>query len=102
MAALSAWVLGTASFAQTSQYEVPFLTLRNVATVEGSGVFFGDGRSTLRAGRCIAADVDTGGLAPILEAGPTFIREQLLQIDSVDVLAPEVLLSDVEAGQAAP
>lgn len=89
--------LATASFGQSVEYDVPFLTVRDVGSEEGPSPYFGDARSTLSAGRCQALRADTGGLTAVLDNGPTFIREQLLSIDQVDVQLPEDLLNSAEA-----
>jgi len=95
--AFFAFSLTTASFGQSAEFDVPFLTVRDVGSDEGPSPFFGDARSTLSAGRCHALRADTGGLTAVLDNGPAFIREQLLSIEQVDVQLPEDLLNSVEA-----
>jgi pimeloyl-ACP methyl ester carboxylesterase len=89
--------LSTASFGQSAEYDVPFLTVRDIGSENGPSPYFGDARSTLRAGRCLAQRADTGGLLAVLDNGPAFIREQLLSINKVDVQLPADLLDSVQA-----
>lgn len=92
--------LATGSFGQSADYDVPFLTVRDVGSENGPSPYFGDTRSTLRAGRCFAQRADTGALASVLDNGPTFIREQLLSIDRVDVQSPPDVLDSIEPENA--
>lgn len=88
--------LASASFAQSADYDVPFLTVRDVGSANGPSPYFGDARSTLRAGRCFAQRADAGALTSVLDNGPTFIREQLLSIDWVEVQSPLDLYDSIE------
>ena len=81
--------------AQETRREVAFLTTRDAGSPDGSGVYFGDARGTLRAGRCVVSKINAGGLSPLLESGPAFVREQLLQIEEVRGLEPANLFDSV-------
>ncbi len=94
-------VIVKSAAAQDLRHDVPFLTVRDPGLSDGPGEFFGDARSTLRAGRCMVRRVDTGGLAPILDEGPAFVREQLLQIDEVRILEPADLLDTLQDSETA-
>lgn len=86
--------------AQDVTQTVPFLTMRDLGTPEGSDAYFGDARSTLRAGRCTLEAVDTGAFSELLESGPTFLREQLLEIEEVTVQPPSDLLANLQSGSS--
>ncbi|WP_371039313.1 MULTISPECIES: alpha/beta hydrolase [unclassified Rhodosalinus] len=75
----------TAAIPQTAldDRELPFLTLRNLTGKDDPGQFYGDERSGLTAGWCRVREVDLGGLAPLAEAAPSFIREELLRVDRI-------------------
>ena len=88
--------------AQEAEISVPFLTVRDLSSQEGTNPNFGDARSTLRAGRCKVEDIDTGALSEILESGPTFLREQLLSVEEITVQAQGNLIADVQAGSSVP
>ncbi|MDJ0821074.1 MAG: alpha/beta fold hydrolase [Paracoccaceae bacterium] len=75
--------------------------MRNPGGPDGPSEFFGDERSELRAGWCKLQDVDVGGLAPVLEAVPAFVREQFLRVDDVRVLDPADLLDSLQNEEAA-
>ncbi len=79
-------------------FEVPFLTVRNLADGDGPTAFFGDQRSNLRAGWCEVGNVELGGLAPLADAIPRAMREQLLRVDRVRVMDPGNLLDDLQGG----
>lgn len=83
--------------AQETALSVPFLTVRDLGTSEGSRTTFGGARSTLRGGRCSLEEFDTGALSDILESGPTFLREQLLTIEDVSVQPPNGLVAEVQS-----
>lgn len=83
--------------AQETEMTVPFLTVRDLGTAEGPSAHFGAARSTLRAGHCSLEEFDTGAFSDILESGPTFLREQLLDIKEVAVQPPSSLLAGVQA-----
>ena len=93
-------VFATALFGQTVDFDVPFLTVRDVGSETGPSPVFGDARSTLRAGRCLVERADAGGLTSVLDSGPTFIREQLLSIEKVSTQPPEDLLDRVQSGNS--
>lgn len=82
--------------AQDVAYEVPFLTVRNPATGDGPSAYFGDERSSLRAGWCEVQNIDMGGFAPLADAVPTAMREQLLSVEQVRVLDPQEILDDLQ------
>lgn len=90
------------SFAQETEREVPFLTLRNPGGPDGPSPYFGDERSGLRAGLCRLRDVDIGGLEPIVGAVPSFMREQLLRVDSVRIMEPGDLLDGLQDKASTP
>ena len=83
--------------AEDALHTVPFLTVGDVGTPDGPSPYFGDARSTLRAGHCILSERDTRSLSSVLESGPTFIREQLLRIEEGDVRTPEAVLADLQS-----
>ncbi|MEL6583668.1 MAG: alpha/beta hydrolase [Pseudomonadota bacterium] len=76
--------LAAPSFAEP--IEIPFLSARDLGTTEGPSVFFGDQRSSLRAGRCVVEAIELGGYLPALDAVPALMREPLLSINSVSLL----------------
>ena len=82
--------------AEESELRLPFLTLRNPGGPDGPSEFFGDERSELRAGWCDLQKVDVGGLMPVLDAAPAFVREQFLRVDGVLVLEPADLLDGLQ------
>ena len=90
------------TLAQEAEVRVPFLTVRDLGTPEGSNPYFGDGRSTLRAGNCMVEKAEAGALTELLEGGPTFLREQLLSIEGITVESPTDLLANVQTGSSAP
>lgn len=96
MFTLLLWLTLAPATAQEMELEVPFLTVRNLAEDDGPGAHFGDQRSTLRAGRCILRNVDLGGLAALADAVPRTLREQLLTVDQVQLLAPKDLLDSLQ------
>lgn len=84
--------------AQSPEQNVPFLTTRDVDTPSGPVAEFGDARSTLRAGNCTLQEVNTGAFSNILDGGPAFVREQLLNINGVTVQPSGDLLAKVQSG----
>ncbi|MEM6896252.1 MAG: alpha/beta hydrolase [Pseudomonadota bacterium] len=95
-------VTSATSEAQEVRYEVPFLTVRDAGSSEGPSAYFGGGRGALRAGWCVLRDVDTGSLGNLLNAGPSFLREQLLQIESVQVFQPDAFLDGMQRRWTSP
>ncbi|MGX9354736.1 alpha/beta hydrolase [Roseobacteraceae bacterium S113] len=89
--------LASALAAQDARFGVPFLTVRDLGAPESPSLQFGDARGTLRAGRCELEAVDTGALSGIVENGPAFLREQLLNIEEVALQVPDDLLAGVQA-----
>lgn len=63
--------------------ELAFLTLRNRLSGEKQEAFYGNGRSTLKAGFCRVRDRGPRALSSLAEASPSFIRDDLLQVDRV-------------------
>ncbi len=94
--------LGPAT-AQEAVFEVPFLTVRSPAENDGPSAFFGDERGSLRAGWCDVRTVDMGRLAPLADAIPTSMREQLLRVEGVRMRAPGDFVEDLHsAGRGRP
>jgi len=83
--------------AEDFEVDVPFLTVRNLADGEGPGAYFGDQRSSLRAGSCVVRSIDMGGFAPLADAVPTGMREQLLRVDAVYPQEPSQVLDEVQS-----
>jgi len=92
----------TGAQAQDTLHQVPFLTVRDVGSADGPNQYFGDSRGSLSAGWCLVRDVPTGAFAPVVEAGPSFLREQLLQIDTVRTIPPRDLIDGLQARDPAP
>lgn len=69
--------------AEDTRREVTFMTTRDLGSPDGPGLYFGDARAALRAGRCVVRRVDAGGFSALLDDGPAFVREQLMQIEEV-------------------
>lgn len=63
---LSSLLAPNTPFAQEAEVSVPLLTVRDLGMPEGSNPYFGDSRSTLRAGKCIVEKADAGALTEIL------------------------------------
>ena len=87
--------------AEDVAFKVPFLTVRNPADGNGPSAFFGDQRSSLRAGWCEVRNLDLGGLAPLADVVPSAMREQLLRVNQVRVLEPGYLLNGLQNGPQA-
>jgi esterase/lipase superfamily enzyme len=78
--------------------QVPFLTLRNLTGSDTPSAMFGDERNGLRAGRCRVREIDLSVLAPLAEAAPPFIREELLRVEEVALADSAALLDAVQDG----
>ncbi len=78
-------------------FDVPFLTLRNKTGSDDPAEAFGDERSGLSAGWCSVREIDLKLLAPIAEAAPTFIREEVLRVERVVETDSAELLDAVQA-----
>ncbi|MEM6760365.1 MAG: alpha/beta hydrolase [Pseudomonadota bacterium] len=101
-ALLAALTTASVLHAQNTQFSVPFLTVRDLETPQGPTPNFGDGRSSLRAGRCVVEDVNTGAFSDVLALGPTFLREQLLRVETITVQDPAALLAKAPPAAATP
>lgn len=80
---------------------VPFLTLRNQTDADDPGDLFGDDRSTLRAGNCHVHPLDFPGLASLSGAAPSFLREELLDVEDVALSDPGEIFGGLETGEEA-
>jgi esterase/lipase superfamily enzyme len=85
---VAAGLLTQSAFAQSgaaekSMRQVPFLTLRNRTGSDNPGLVYGDERSVLRAGGCRVRELDFGGLSPLADSAPAYIREEFLRINQV-------------------
>lgn len=81
-----------------SRGEVPFLTLRNTTGSADPGALFGEARSTLSAGRCEVRERDFRSLSPLVEAAPSFIREELLEVARVTLSDPAAIHESLQTG----
>ena len=59
--------------AQDARIDVPFLTVRDFDGSRGASAAFGDARSSLRAGLCVAEEEEPGVLTDIVQSGPPFL-----------------------------
>lgn len=105
---LTAWMTAapSSSMAQpeTSERQVPFVTLRNRTGSDDPAEFFGDERSDLKAGRCRLRERDLSVLAPLAASAPFFIREEFLRIDQVTEMPSTSVVGELQAtaGTGAP
>lgn len=90
--------------AEPNVLQVPFLTVRNSTGSAAPEEAFGGGRSDLKAGWCRLRSLDLSVLAPLAEAAPAFVREELLRVDQVSGVPAETLVDEVRqrASTAAP
>lgn len=75
---------------------IPFLTLRNRTTADDPSDMFGDERNGLSAGTCRVREFDLGGLAPLADQAPGFLREELLRLDQVEQMESAAVLDLLE------
>lgn len=76
--------------------EVPFLTLRNLTGSDDPEDVYGDERSTPTAGWCRVGKADLGGLAPLAESAPSFIREEFVRVEEVRQADSAAVLDQLE------
>ncbi|MEP2782831.1 MAG: alpha/beta hydrolase [Pseudoruegeria sp.] len=100
---LGALIPLAANAAGSSQEEVtglPFLTVRNKTSPNGSDPFFGKERGSLKAGVCNIEKTTLGLLSSVSEAAPFYIPEEILRVGSVALMSPEALLREFGAATA--
>lgn len=87
------------STAQTEiqSLEFPYFTLRNRTDSSEPGEAYGGQRSDLKAGVCRVEELDLGVLAPLADATPNFMREELLRVREVEEIDPASVLDRLEA-----
>ncbi|MBY6201027.1 alpha/beta hydrolase [Maritalea mobilis] len=92
------------SSAQADLYagEVPFLTLRNLTEADEPGELFGDERSAMSAGRCHVRELDLQGLSSLADAAPSFIREEFLSVENIELSDPADILGSWPRGADTP
>lgn len=94
------------SIAQTGlkTVEFPYFTQRNRTEAEEPSEAYGGERSTLTAGLCEVIERDLGVLSPLADVAPSFLREELLRVQSVQERTPESILDRLEdsAGAQGP
>jgi esterase/lipase superfamily enzyme len=99
-------VPSTAQPAQTAiqGLEFPFVTLRNRTGASDPAEAYGSERSDPKAGTCGVAARDLGVLSPLADATPTFLREELLRVQSVQEREVAAVLDALEqtAGPRGP
>jgi esterase/lipase superfamily enzyme len=104
LAGLAAWALlspvAAAAQGQTdappAEVELPFLTQRNAVDAEDPKDLYGGARSTLKAGHCRVRARDLSVLAPLADAAPNFLREDLLRISRATRNRPGPVLDRFE------
>ena len=79
---------------------VPFLTLRNRTGATTPDAFYGDERSDLKAGRCTIRELDLDVFAPMVEAVPSYLREELLRVAAVRELPVASVLDALQESAA--
>jgi esterase/lipase superfamily enzyme len=77
--------------------ELPYFTLRNRTGSEDPAESYGVERSDLKAGVCRVEELDLGVLAPLADAAPKFLREELLRVQDVRETAPSAILDGLQA-----
>jgi esterase/lipase superfamily enzyme len=77
---------------------VPFLTLRNLTGDPDPDDLFGDERSGVSAGVCRVRELDLQGLAPLADAAPTFLREEFLRVEAVELVEPAAIYTALQDG----
>lgn len=84
--------------------EFPFVTLRNRTGASDPAEAYGSERSDLKAGLCGVGARDLGVLSPLVDATPTFLREELLRVQSVQEQEVTAVLDALEqtAGARGP
>ena len=84
--------------------EFPFITLRNKTGASDPAEAYGSERSDPKAGLCGVAARDFGVLTPLADATPTFLREELLRVQSVQERQVTAVLDALEqtAGPRGP
>lgn len=95
----SIWALPTPSTAQSEiqTLEFPYFTLRNRTGSTKPAEFYGGERSDLKAGICRVEELDLGVLAPLADAAPNFLREELLRVAHVQEMDRASILDGIEA-----
>jgi esterase/lipase superfamily enzyme len=76
--------------------ELPYFTLRNSTGSDDPAAFYGGERSDLKAGVCRVEELDLGVLAPLADAAPDFLREELLQVQHVQEAEPAAILDRLQ------
>lgn len=89
---------------ETQALEFPYFTLRNRTGSDDPADYYGGERSDLKAGLCRVAELDLGVLAPLADAAPNFLREELLRVRAVEEADPDAILGRLEemAGEKGP
>lgn len=76
--------------------EFPYFTVRNRTGSSEPGETYGGERSDLKAGLCRVGELDLGVLSPLAEAAPSFMREELLRVQDVREMDPDVILDGLK------
>jgi esterase/lipase superfamily enzyme len=105
IAALSCAFQGSAPAQTVSEFEgelrgVPYLTLRNRTGETVPDAFYGDDRSSLKAGRCSIREVDLGALAPVADAASPYLRDELLRLSRIEEMDPARFFQELESDVA--
>lgn len=95
---------GQGAWAQEVPRGVSYVTLRDTTGASTPSLYYGEGRGTLSAGRCVIGQRDLGFLAPAAEAVPFRIPEEILSVERIEVTSPASELAALAArtGEAAP
>jgi esterase/lipase superfamily enzyme len=82
------------------QRGVPYLTLRNRTGASEPDEYYGDERSTLKAGWCGIDQTKLSVLSPVAEAAPFHIPEEILRIKEVREMSIEALFDGLKTSAA--
>lgn len=101
---ISAYPMQSKAQPEMKTVEIPYYTLRNRTGADDPGQFYGGARSDLKAGLCQVGELDLGVLAPLADAAPSFLREELLRVRKVQEMDPAAVLQGLEqtAGPRGP
>jgi len=79
---------------------IPYLTLRDRTGVTAPRAFYGDERSTPKAGWCGIDQLRLELLAPVAEAAPFHVPEEILRVGEIREMPRDTVLDELRASAA--